>query len=679
MVYRKMNDSDRPAEARANLLIYVPRARGGGPEEWTQDPFAAFAAGGVHFGDSDAERLESIARQAMPGQADQITRMFAEGGPTLAMLDRLQQASSSPLLREAIGTESPSEAMALVLCDEAKAKRVEQVEGCTAELMRLLEARAGFKPAGKTRSFTTIQKQLGNYVLVSELALDLPQAMPDSLSAVPRATAAFKEVIYAACDRMRSDTGLRDTYVDLATRIEGELRLAEAIETSNLGQRDTFPFEERRYLGLVSDAAGKGDIAKAREIIGARRSSVWRAQGQRVVLWNAASRCVDLLAVVESIGGSWKAQAKDLPAVVSAYTREGGWAELDRTQRLSEYAIANCSDDSEITALVDVCRREYRELARAIQGRFLTLVQGEGWPPAGMAKQTQVFDRFVAPLLEKNAKVAYFMVDACRFEMGRDLGAALAEQGQGRAQTVAVAGALPAATDFGMAALLPGADQLLRIGEINGNLLPVLGQRVLRNLGNRMAVLKDRYGNRFGHVTLEDLLGKSRSVRELTKKADLLVVLTPDPDQIAEHLGNLRRASISSDTTKDITQAVRRLAEMGFQHAVIAADHGHILVDEILAGETVNEPGGDWKLRKRRCLLGKAHSREPGTITFKAAQLGMRGCGGFLCAGWAGRVPREGRVFPRRTEPSGERAARRDGGTETGPGRGGRAHHRDSL
>src|SRR5208337_5103107 len=95
-----------------------------------------------------------------------------------------------------------------------------------------------------------------------------------------------------------------------------------------------------------------------------------------------------------------------------------------------EHAIAGCADDREIAPLAELCRKRYRDAAAEVQKQFLALVQKEGWPPDGVTRQTQIFDRFVAPLLDGNEKVAMFMVDACRFEMGRDLSSALAQDGE---------------------------------------------------------------------------------------------------------------------------------------------------------------------------------------------------------------------------------------------------------
>ena len=196
-VYAKMNESDNHAESRANLLLYVPRARGATPEAKQRDPFEVFALAGCAFGDNEAEFLQSLARQAMPEHASAIDRLFAEAKPTLALLDGLESGESWPLIREALETESPVDIVAQVLCNRDKSAQVAKVAGCRAEILRLLKSAFGFERPTQATTWKEIQLHLGTYVLFSEFAFDLPGPLPDALSAVPRSGAPHREGIFA--------------------------------------------------------------------------------------------------------------------------------------------------------------------------------------------------------------------------------------------------------------------------------------------------------------------------------------------------------------------------------------------------------------------------------------------------------------------------------------------------
>ena len=609
----------------------MARARGATPEARQRDPFEVFALAGTAFGDSEAELLQSLARQAMPEQASEIDRLFEEGRPTLALLDGLESGQRLPFIREALETESPVDVVAQVLCREDWTVRVGKVAGCQAEILRLLEAAFGFERPAQAKSWKDIQRHLGTYVLLSEFAFDLPGPLPDALSAVPRSEASHKDGILAVCERMRTSTQLRDGYIDLAGRVESDLRLAAVTEgIEDLGVLDTFAFEERQYLTRLLRQVEKNDLAATRSILKDRRRSIWRRLPERALLWSVAERCVDFLETAATVEKGWRDEASSTKSMVQAYARPEGWAELDRRQRLYEQSAAGCADDDEVLPLVAKCRARYRAVALQVQDRFLSLVCTEGWPPDGVMRHTEVFDRLVAPPLEQRERVAFFLGDALRFEMGRDLGEALGDLGE--VETTAVASVLPTTTPCGMAALMPGADGALSLVESGGDLVPSLGTRLLKVSDDRMKLLKERYGDRFADIRLGELL--STSVRKLGKKignAELLVVRTQDIDALGESLNLYLARKLMSEMLGEMRRAAGRLASLGFQHLVFSADHGHVLLPEIPPGDVVAPSPGTWLKSKRRCRLGSGLAATSGTIVLRAADVGIRGTPEDIC------------------------------------------------
>lgn len=641
-IYRLMNESENPAERDRCLLIYIPRRRGTTEEEKMRDPFEVYAMAGAAFGDAEDQKIESLARQAMPYKIDEITRLFREGKPDIGLLDGLEKTQRWPLLNDVFRTETPAEIIAAVLCNTAKAGDVDAKPGCIDELLRMLESATGFKPISKPRDWKTLRPKAAEYILFSEFVLDLPQGVPDALSAVPRAGADAKTVVYGACDRMRSDTGLRDTYVELAQGIENGLRLPNLMPTDfDPGERDTFPFEERRLLGLAVDRVVAGDSAAARAVIENRRRSIWRRDPQRSPAWTALERASALIESAAVVSGGLSGR-KDLAALMTAYT-EGGWSDLDRAFRLFETALTSCTDDDIIAPVVDLCRHRYREAAVGLQDTFLAAVKNEGWPPDGAPRQTRIFDEHVAPLLERRERTAFFMVDSLRYEMGRDLGEALA--GIGEVRISHAAGVVPTVTGCGMAALMPGADGMLRLVGKDSGLVPALGTRLLKTSAERMKLLAETYGDRFFETTLDELLGSPKKVAANLKKAEFFVVRTQDPDAVAENLGAWRARRYLSDVIGDIAAAVRWVVSQGVDRVVISADHGHMMLPEIPAGDVVQAPPGGWLENKRRCRLGSGLSGSAGTVTLKVGHVGIQGDAQELCLPIGFRVFSEGEGY----------------------------------
>lgn len=641
-VYRLMNESENPAERDRCLLIYIPHRRGATEDEKMRDPFEVYAMAGAAFGDTEDQKIESLARQSMPQKADEITRLFREGKPDLALLDGLEKTQRWPLLNDVFRTENPVDVMALALCDLSKAEAVDDKPGCIAELLRLFESAVDFKPASESRKWKTLRLKAAEQVLFSEFLFDLPGGEPDALSAVPRAGGDAKSVVYAACDRMRADSGLRETYIELAQRIEGELCLPDLMPKDlDPGKRETFPFEERRLLVIVIDRVVAGDFAAARTVIENRKRSIWRLDPQRSPAWTALDRAAALIesSAVVTRGLSDK---KDLAGLLKVYI-DGGWSDIDRASRLFETALTACTDEDIIAPVVDLCRRRYREAAVRLQDAFLAAVQAESWPPDGAPRQTRIFDDHVTPLLERRERTAFFMVDSLRYEMGRDLGEALA--GTGEVEISHAAGVVPTVTGCGMAALMPGADGMLRLVGKDGGLVPALGTRLLKTSADRMKFLAETYGDRFFETTLDELLGSSKKVAANLKNADLFVVRTQDPDAIAENLGAWRARRYLSDVIGDIAAAVRWVVLQGFNRVVISADHGHMMLPEIPAGDVIQIPPGDWLENKRRCRLGSGLSGAAGTITLKAGHVGIQGDVQEVCLPIGFRVFSEGEGY----------------------------------
>lgn len=641
-IYRLMNESENFFERDRCLLIYVPCRRGVTEQEKMRDPLEVYALAGAAFGDSGDQKIESLARQAMPGKAEEITRLFREGRPDIALLDGLEKTQRWPLLNDVFRTETPAEIIALALCNTAKTEQAASKPGCVEELLRLLDSTVGFKQTGGIRDWKILRSKVAEYILFSEFVFDFRQELPEAMSAVPRAGTEARSTVYAACERMRSDSSLRENYAELAQEIENGLHLPDLLPKDfDPGERDTFPFEERRLLSRAVAMLIAGDPAAARAVTEKRTRSIWRMDPQRSPAWTTLERAIGLIESASAVSAGL-CGGKKLTGLMAAYT-EGGWSDLDRASRLFETALTACMEEEAIIPIVDFCREIYRETATAVQDTFLAAAQTEGWPPEGIQKQTRIFDEYIAPLLERRERTAFFMVDSLRYEMGRDLREALAKIGE--VNISHAAGVIPTVTFTGMAALMPGADGMLRLVEKGGELVPVLGSRLLKTSADRMKLLSDTYGDRFFHTTLDKLLGATQQTAASLKKAEFFVVRTQDPDAVAENLGSWRARRYLSDVIGDIAGAVRWVVSQGFDRVVISSDHGHVMLPEIPAGDVIQPPRGSWLVSKRRCLLGSSLAGSSGTVILKAAQVGIEGDVQEICFPIGFRVFSEGEGY----------------------------------
>ncbi|MCI0336456.1 MAG: PglZ domain-containing protein, partial [Acidobacteria bacterium] len=255
-----------------------------------------------------------------------------------------------------------------------------------------------------------------------------------------------------------------------------------------------------------------------------------------------------------------------------------------------------------------------------VQTVFMKHIETAGWPPAGRLANADVYDRFVGERLkDRGRKVAYFMVDALRYELGVALEKEIANDGA--VELHAAYAQLPSITAVGMASLLPGAKADLSLDYVNDGLVPKLADATVSNVNQRMDVLRKRLGDRFAEMRLNEFVrGKSK----IDPTVELMVIRSQEIDS---HLESNPETTLGIilETLKMIRVALHKLRERGFQEAVIATDHGFVLNTHAEAGDVCKKPAGDWLVNAHdRLLLGEGES-DGNNLVIGAERLGIRG------------------------------------------------------
>ena len=230
-----------------------------------------------------------------------------------------------------------------------------------------------------------------------------------------------------------------------------------------------------------------------------------------------------------------------------------------------------------------------------------------------------MFDKLVAPKLQESGRrVAVLLIDALRYELGLELQRHLAGEGQVDLQPAFAQ--LPTVTPVGMASLLPGAGQDLKLVRRNDQMTPMLGDQPLTNVTQRMDLLRKRFGQRFAEASLKDFL---RSAFELPGNVELLVLRSNEMDGDFESNPEAAPGLIGR-TFQQVRAAVVKLRTLGFQDAVIVTDHGFFLNTEGGGGDTCARPPGNWIIIHDRLLLGDGQENAFNFVV-SAPSLGIRG------------------------------------------------------
>ena len=605
------------------LLVYVPKRQPESDEEKQVDPFAAIAAAGATFPNGDGDGYESLCLKAKPDHTTEIRAIFSQdAAPSFAVIDAIGGGLGWPNLRAQLNVESARDILfALLVPSETQQSALKANDGWVVEVRDLLRNSMGLSLKTKGKTWSSIAEELWRFLLFSEFVFDLPGTLPNALLDVPKAEWVAKPLIEDLCDRLRNDRRTQSSYIDRAEEIEKDLSLfTHCGHWEDLGDRDTFPFEERTFLTRAIEGLLRDDIDRVRHILERHEQSVWTGKGESRAQWDLIRSAVGLMQSCDDLNRQLPDNARNLDTLLAFYI--GSLREADRLHREFEQAVSDYDwQDTQgvMLPVKDQVRKQYGKLVEKVQLIFTRHLEQTGWPLAGHLANADVFDRIVAPKLQKNGhKVAYFMVDALRYELGVALERQLAEDGQVEVQ--AALAQLPSITAVGMASLLPGAGQFLRLTKDAQSIVPVLGEQIVDTVAQRMDVLKRRYGQRFQEGRLEDFV---RGRFDVSSDTDLLVLRSVEIDSYFENHPDTAPTEITN-ALKRIRLSINKLKERGFSEVVIATDHGFFMNTHAGAGDVCSKPLGNWMTVHDRCALGEGSADGHHFVT-SADKMGIRG------------------------------------------------------
>jgi hypothetical protein len=605
------------------VLIYVPSRQPNTDEQMQVDPFSLYAKCGALFPQDDGDEYLSLCLRARPDHAIEIRKAFAAapGGPAFAVIDAIGGGASWPHLRSALGVESGREILtALLAPSERQTSAMKSEEGWSDEAREFLRTTLSMSVKTRGKSWGVLADELWRFVLFSEFAFDLPVALPESLRGVPHAPVEARQIVEDVCERLRADPRWRATYIERAEAIEVELDLPKiCLAIGDLGERDTFPFEERTFLRVAIKGIRANDTDATRGVLARHRNSVWLGKGESQAQWELVRSCLFLIEACDDYERQLSDHSRSQAELIDFYV--ASLREADRLQREFEQAVGDFHDQHDMMhELVQQARTRYRRLAEKVQTLFVRHLETAGWPPAGRMANADVFDRLVADRLkESGRKVAYILVDALRYELGVALEKMLAEDGPVELQ--AAYAQLPTITPVGMASLLPGARTQLALTLDNDSLVPKLAGATVGNVSQRMDVFRKRLGDRFDELLLSEF---ARGKPKISPTVDLLVLRSTEIDSQLENNPETTLGLIPG-TLKLVRVALHKLRGLGFSEAIIVTDHGFFLNAQADAGDVCAKPQGKWPVNAHdRMLLGTGNSDSHSAV-ISAEKLGIRG------------------------------------------------------
>jgi hypothetical protein len=507
----------------------------------------------------------------------------------------------------------------------------------TRELAKLVRSRLGLElpedgGLAKLRSVTL------RYVLAGEFRSDLSCAPPTTLDAVQAPKTKEDEAAVKELAR-RLRTSFSEFYPAIADRVEDELGLHNAkVQAECLGAIDTFRFEERALLAHCSSLVAVKKFDDALLLVDQREHSFWldRDVGRKAQ-WEACRRMAELGTVANAVKAGVAKAGGYVNAWVEAYISKDGWYRIDHTHRRLEAWVANLDDEPEERAL-GVVRRLYEDVCQSMADGFTKVLVKANWAVSTSMHQTHIYSEVVA---EQPNPVAFFLVDAMRFEMGMEFSERLPKAAEVSVRHAI--GALPSITPIGMAALQPGASASFSVVEQDGKLGARIEDVFLPDLTARKKFAAARVP-KLVDIALDELLSlqQSRLARRI-EGAQVVVVRSQEIDHAGEAGFSFQARQVMDNVIDNLARAIRKLAAAGVEHSVVSADHGHLFFpsdrDESMR---IGAPGGDQVDLHRRCWIGRGGTTPSGCIRVAASALGYEsdldfvfpsGCGVFKAGG----------------------------------------------
>lgn len=491
----------------------------------------------------------------------------------------------------------------------------------TAELCKLVRSRLGLElandaPLSKLRAVTL------RYVLAGEFRSDLLCPAPACLDAVPAPKTKAEETALRDL-ALRLRTSFPDAYATLADGVEAELGLRnEKLPPGGLGAIDTFRFEERALLTYCGELIATKKFDEALTVVAAREHSFWLDRDiARKSQWQACRFMAELGSAAVTVRAAVSKTSGDANAWIDAYTArpaagDAGWYRLDQAQRRLETWVANLDEDAAERPL-GIVRQLYDETCHSMADGFTKALAKAGWSATASLHQTRVYSEVVC---NQPKPVAYFLVDAMRFEMGVELAERLPKTSEVSVRHAVTA--LPSITPVGMAALQPGASGSFSVVEQGG----ILGARIDDSFLPDVAARKKLAAARVPNVVdflLDELL--SLQPTKLMKKlegAQLVIVRSQEIDEAGEGGRSLQARQVMDTVIDNLDRAIRKLARAGVEHAVVSADHGHLFASDRDESMRTDAPGGAKVELHRRCWIGRGGATPAGCVRVSAAALG---------------------------------------------------------
>jgi len=578
---------------------------------------------------------EQVLKTIAPDGVHDIARQIEAGLLNLEDLDRIAEevgALSTALIKLIFKTAAATEvALEFAAADhhdeELHAKKA------MAELLGLFRSELGID-LNEGKSPQESRHDLRRILLLTDLIGCLQGGERSAAFAsvkIPQ-NQSHVEKVTNICKVWRNRADYAEAYEQASMGVEQEAGLGNlGLNPDALSSVETFPFVEQILLLQAESFILDGKPDKALELTTKRRNSFWSLRGHANQLrWALLEDAAQIINLCSRMITDLKTVEKAPTAMVKAYVEhDSPWYILDTYYRhletkYSTFDLELGREHRTLGQVVALVRQKYSQTVERCIEAFTDALQDADFQIEGHPSQDTIFQRYVQPGAGKPEKTAYVLVDALRYEMGRELMDGLSEEFEVTIEpNIAL---LPSTTPVGMAALMPGVEKGLELVEMPGGKIAItVGSSTLKDRASRIKHFCQAVGSDATVLKLNELMKPSAETKKKIKGASLILVTSQEIDRWGEE-GEEDEARIFMEQVLDrLRTGIRNLGRLGVTRLIVTADHGHLFGETIASGMKMDQPGGKTVELHRRVWIGKGGTTGEGYLRVKASQLGLGG------------------------------------------------------
>ncbi|MAT42171.1 MAG: hypothetical protein CL609_07500 [Anaerolineaceae bacterium] len=621
------------------LLIYVPLSHQDSQQALVEFEVAGAILEPARQPPEQNSSLAYIARQALsqlfpPAAVEETVSQVEAGQLTLSELDRLTEKGvegQAGVINAIFDTGNANEVALRFLSDPELDKEIASREALPS-LAALMSDALGVSFAD-VRDPGVLRLHLARLILATELISDLGSDTPEALKTIHLAEQSVaRETAVSLAQTWRKHIDFQPSYVQWANHVQEDFALDSLeLPLRVLTRTKTFSALEVALQSSIENQLMKRATKSLVDVAARRIKGFWSSQNPMIktrweIIWDAGR----LLQEAERIAAALKNNKWTAEALIGQYAfgekGEDAWSLLDSAQRHLErdfhwFDLDHRQHDS-LVKLVTMARHQYADVVGQLAATFIHAYEQQQFELPQVTLQADIFAQFVNQT-GQSGKVAYILVDALRFEMAQELLSTLDKEWQPQLD-VGLA-TPPTITDIGMAALMPGAEKGISFVESGNDLVPVIDGSQLKNRTNRIQLFKAAFANKeVVDAKLDQLAPLSRKnlAKQLLEADVILVTATEEIDGLCETNPALARRMLDY-VFDQLRRGIRTLFDQGVTTIVVSADHGYLFGEEMSSGESIDPPGGQTTLLKRRFWVGKGGAQIPGTLRRPLSAFGI--------------------------------------------------------